>query len=181
MMHEVNPFVEMFKTMEELSAEQPGGLPDLRMIFRAEGTPDERRYNRPSASEIGVLIVGGDDNDNQQPRNRDIVLRLKGPGNELSRINEIHQHFDPLQYVLMFPYGDSGWHSELRSAVPSIAEDEDVTDAADQLKIDAKRGTRRQPSKEPKNQFTLFREPVSSVYSRHVCKNGAAKIKFYPL
>ncbi|CEP09926.1 hypothetical protein [Parasitella parasitica] len=117
-MHEVNPFDEMFKTMQELSAEQPGGLPDLRMIFHAESTPDEKRYNRPSSSEIGVLFVGGDDKDN--------------------------------------------------GALPSIAKDEDATDGADQLEFDANRGTRKQPSKKPKNQFELFREPVPSVYSRHV-------------
>ncbi|CEP19194.1 hypothetical protein [Parasitella parasitica] len=49
MMHEVNPSVALLKTMEELSAEQPGGISDIRMIFRAEGTPDARRYNSPSA------------------------------------------------------------------------------------------------------------------------------------
>ncbi|CEP07869.1 hypothetical protein [Parasitella parasitica] len=54
MMHEVKSFVALFKTMEELSAEQPGGINDTRMIFRAEGTADARRYNSPSASEIGI-------------------------------------------------------------------------------------------------------------------------------
>jgi hypothetical protein len=78
------------------------------MILRSKGFPDARRYNRSTTSKIGVLIVGGvDDGSNEQPKNRDIVLRLKGPGNDLTRINEIHQHFDPLQYVLMFPFGSS--------------------------------------------------------------------------
>ncbi|CEP09460.1 hypothetical protein [Parasitella parasitica] len=107
MMHEVNPFVTLFKTMEELSVEQPGGITDIRMIFRAEGTPDARRYNNPSVPEIGVLIV---------------VLRFKGTENGLARINEIHQHFDPLQYVLIFQFGDPGWHSELRSHDPLAVE-----------------------------------------------------------
>ena len=115
MMHDLNPFVRHFKTMKELSDEQPKGISEMRMIFRSEGTPDNRRYNNPTASEIGVLIVGGDDEGDCEPKNRDIVLRLKGSDNALSRINEIHQHFDPLQYVLMFPHGDSGWHCELRS------------------------------------------------------------------
>lgn len=29
MMHEVNPFVHLFKSMEELNAEQPGGIRDI--------------------------------------------------------------------------------------------------------------------------------------------------------
>lgn len=93
------------------------------MILRSEGSPDARRYNRPTTLEIGVLIVGGDDGgSNGQPKNRDIVLHLKGPGNDLTRINEIHQRFDPLQYVLMFPFGDPGWHINLKSYNSSIME-----------------------------------------------------------
>ncbi|CEP10552.1 hypothetical protein [Parasitella parasitica] len=79
--------------MEELPAEQTEGIHDVRMIFREEGPPDVRRYNG-SASEVGVLIVGGDD-ENEQPRNRDIVLQLKGLENGLTRINEIHPIWRP--------------------------------------------------------------------------------------
>ncbi|KAI8640807.1 hypothetical protein BD408DRAFT_347217, partial [Parasitella parasitica] len=105
MIHDVNPFVDLFKSMEEISGEQPGGIQNIRMIFRAESSPDARRYNAPSADEIGVLIVGGDDESSIQPCNRDVVLRLKDnlDGDGLQRINELHQHYDPLHYVLMFP------------------------------------------------------------------------------
>ncbi|KAK4521030.1 ubiquitin-specific protease doa4 [Mucor velutinosus] len=102
MMHKVNPFVDLFKTMEELSVEQPGGIQNIRMIFRSEDSPDPRRYNRPRVPEIGVLLFDGDDeSSNEQPKNRDVVLRLKGSGDNLTRINETNQFFDPLQYVLI--------------------------------------------------------------------------------
>lgn len=128
MMHEVNPFVRYFKTMAEVSAEQQqgngsngvvDGLSNIRMVFRSENTPDPRRYNRPTASEIGILIVGGSDNGDGsfEPSNRDIVIRLKGgEGEPLSRIKEINQFYDPLHYVLMFPNGDPGWNCGVRSA-----------------------------------------------------------------
>ena len=106
MMHSVNPFIGLFKTMKELSSEQEGSINDIRMIFRAESPPDSRRYNNPTADKIGVLIVGGDDEGSIEPTNRDIVLRLRGTGSALERINELHQHYDPLQYVLTFPFGD---------------------------------------------------------------------------
>jgi hypothetical protein len=111
MMHEDNPFVLRFKMMEELSSEQPNGIPDIRMIFRADGQ-DSRRYNAPTVDEIGVLIVGGEDESSIVPCNRDIVLRLRaaGPGDGLQQINELNQHYDPLQYVLMFPLGGSEWN-----------------------------------------------------------------------
>ncbi|CEP07408.1 hypothetical protein, partial, partial [Parasitella parasitica] len=118
-MHDVNPFVSQFKTMKELAEELPEGIQDIRMIFKSQGTPDPRRYNDPTAFEIGVLIVGGADGPDTEPSNRDIVLRLKGPENSLTRINEIHQHYDPLHYVLMFPRGDSGWYCDIKSYNPN--------------------------------------------------------------
>jgi hypothetical protein len=69
----------------------------------------------PTGSEIGVLILGGErDGNDFEPANRDIVIPLKGPGNTLLRINELNQFYDPLQYVLMFPEGDTGWHCDCR-------------------------------------------------------------------
>ncbi|KAI9326673.1 hypothetical protein BD770DRAFT_289844, partial [Pilaira anomala] len=128
MMHQVNPFVRYFKTMEEVSREQNEsrgissnepmvGINDIRMVFRSENTPDPRRYNAPTAPEIGVLILGGVDNEDMgfEPTNRDIIIRLKGSEDTLSRIKEFNQFYDPLQYVLMFPEGDPGWNFKLMS------------------------------------------------------------------
>ncbi|GAN05634.1 hypothetical protein MAM1_0097d05106 [Mucor ambiguus] len=61
MMHDVSLFADIFKTMEELSSEQPNGIKDIRIIFRAESDTDIRRCNAPTVDEIGVLIVGGED------------------------------------------------------------------------------------------------------------------------
>jgi hypothetical protein len=36
-----------------------GSLAEIRMVFRAEGTPDKRRYNRPTTSnEVGIIMIG---------------------------------------------------------------------------------------------------------------------------
>ncbi|KAK4515822.1 uncharacterized protein ATC70_010779 [Mucor velutinosus] len=130
MMHEVNPFVELFKTMEELSVGQPGGIQNIRMVFRSEDSPNPRRCNRPRVPEMGILLFDGDDeSSNEQPKNRDIVLRLKGSGDNLTRINETNQFFDPLQYVLMFPFGDPGWHIKVKSFDPSETEIDIASDS----------------------------------------------------
>ncbi|KAK4511693.1 uncharacterized protein ATC70_007236 [Mucor velutinosus] len=131
MMHEVNPFVDLFKTMEELSVGQPGGIQNIRMIFRSEDSPDpRRRYNRPRVPETGILLFDGDnESSNEQPKNRDIVLRLKGSGDNLTRINETNQFFDPLQYVLMFLFGDPGWHIKVKSFDPSETEIDIASDS----------------------------------------------------
>jgi len=110
MMHNTNPFVDFFKSMEELSSEQPNGIEDIRMIFRSESDTDICRYNAPTTDEINVWIVGGEDESSIQLCNRDIVVRLKGAevgGTGLHHINEFLQRHNPLHYVLMFPTSGS--------------------------------------------------------------------------
>ena len=99
LIHFVNPYTRDFKTMADLENEVPGGLAEVSMIFRSEGTPDPRRYNSPT--------------------HRDVVIRLKNSNsaeNGLQSINEINQHYDPMHYVLMFPKGQPGWNINMRTA-----------------------------------------------------------------
>ncbi|CEP14565.1 hypothetical protein [Parasitella parasitica] len=95
MMHDVNPFLDLFKCMEKINAEQPGGIRDIHMLLRAESGPDARRYNAPSTDEIGVLIVGGEDKSSILPCNGDFVLRLKGDveGDGLQRAIKLKQFY----------------------------------------------------------------------------------------
>ena len=48
------------------------------------------------------------------PKSRLIVLRERG--GPLQVIAESHRTYDALQYVLMFPFGDDGWHRESKTA-----------------------------------------------------------------
>lgn len=121
LIHFVNPYTRDFKTMADLENEVPGGLAEVSMIFRSEGTPDPRRYNSPTHNtEIGVLIINGEDHrDVNKPTHRDVVIRLKNSNsaeNGLQSINEINQHYDPMHYVLMFPKGQPGWNINMRTA-----------------------------------------------------------------
>ncbi|OBZ81151.1 hypothetical protein A0J61_10801, partial [Choanephora cucurbitarum] len=115
LMHQINPFVRDFKTMAQIDRDTPGGMTDLSMVFQSEGTPDSRRYNRPTSNtEIGVLTLGSDTtSDSTKPSHRDVVIRLKNTdqnGNQYQTINEINQHYDLMHYVLIFPNGTSGWN-----------------------------------------------------------------------
>nr|KAJ0218604.1 hypothetical protein LSAT_V11C300153220 [Lactuca sativa] len=77
---------------------------------------DGRTYNLPSASEVAALIVGdiGDLIDN-----RDIVVQTSS--GSLRRISELHPSYIPLQYPLLFPYGDDGYMVDIphRGITPS--------------------------------------------------------------
>jgi hypothetical protein len=82
---------------------------------------DPRRYNLPTANEVGVILPG---EDIFQGDHRDIILHLRpryyhNPINhrdhlQLSRISEGHPAYVPLHYVLLFPFGEPGWYYELR-------------------------------------------------------------------
>jgi hypothetical protein len=120
LLHQVNPFVDHYKFMTQVAMEQQeqqpnegvgiGSLAEIRMVFRAEGTPDKRRYNRPTTSnEVDIIMIGGSERDNVSFR--DIVIHFQN--NEMHRINEMNQYHDPLSYALMFPEGDTGWHCKL--------------------------------------------------------------------
>jgi Helitron helicase-like domain at N-terminus len=79
---------------------------------------DPRRYNLPTADEVGVILPGSSE---FQGDFRDIVIHLRPQHYDsnhhlrLERISEGHAAYAPLHYVLFFPYGESGWYYEFQS------------------------------------------------------------------
>ncbi|PKK65714.1 hypothetical protein RhiirC2_808469 [Rhizophagus irregularis] len=102
-----NPFVHNFITAGE-QAKRINNIDDMRLIIHKTYGKDMRQYNKPTASEVAVILQ--DFNDfNQVPDPRDIVIRCHE--DKLKHINELHGAYDPLQYPLLFPYGEYGWHN----------------------------------------------------------------------
>ena len=85
------------------------GGTDVRMIIRADGAPDPRRYNAPTAPEVAIIMPG--DGYSEGVASRDIVLHARTGG--LQRITECNCAYDSLHYVLLFPTGDNGWHLKI--------------------------------------------------------------------
>ena len=52
MLHEVNPYVSYLKQGIDMMRTKSH---DVRMIIRADGGPDPRRYNTPTAPEIAIV------------------------------------------------------------------------------------------------------------------------------
>lgn len=67
-----------------------------------------RQYDLPIASEIGGLVVG---DITATTVGRDIVVELKSSA--LQRISDLHPLMMSLQYPLLFPYGEPGYHERL--------------------------------------------------------------------
>jgi len=77
---------------------------NIAIRLRVEPGMDRRRHNLPQADEVAVILPG----DNIESNNRDILLRMKQGA--LRRISHLHASYVPLLYVLLFPYGEPGWH-----------------------------------------------------------------------
>ena len=76
-------------------------------LFRARNK-DPRVYNTSSCDERAALIVGDFANIDV---GRDIIV--KKCSGELTRLHETHIVFIPLQYPLMFPYGEYGYQEDI--------------------------------------------------------------------
>ena len=76
----------------------------------ADRSTDQHHYNLPTtAAEIAAIIPG--DGSEECSDHRDIILRLHQGG--LQRISHLHPAYSSLHYVLLFPYGENGWHPNI--------------------------------------------------------------------
>ncbi|GKC08114.1 ATP-dependent DNA helicase PIF1-like protein [Tanacetum coccineum] len=67
-----------------------------------------RQYNAPTVSEVSALIIN--DFGDALPT-RDIVVNKNNTGPQ--RILELHQSYMALQYPLLFPFGEDGYHENI--------------------------------------------------------------------
>ena len=83
---------------------------DVSVWLHAERHQDLRRYNLPNANEEVAAIIPGDGSE-ERSNHRDIVVHLSGGG--FRRISHLHPSYSSLHYVLLFPYGEDGWHMDI--------------------------------------------------------------------
>ena len=101
-----NVLAKSFRRVRDLSLKSTKSDFTLR-LFKGRNK-DPRVYNTPSCDEIDALIVGDFDN---LDVDRDIID--KKCSGELTRLHETHTVFIPLQYPLMFPYGEDGYQEDI--------------------------------------------------------------------
>ncbi|XP_078435043.1 uncharacterized protein LOC144706046 [Wolffia australiana] len=105
-----NPFVSQFQEYKE-QALLTASAQEFELRVGEPSIPD-RRYDQPNGSEIAVLMTGdGHEGDGR----RIIVLRKSGGG--LQFVNQLNGYYDPLHFVLLFPYGSPGWSLQLKESV----------------------------------------------------------------
>jgi hypothetical protein len=82
----------------------------MRLILQLGA--DRRRENLPTTTKLAGILP---DEFTDESR-RDILLAVREPdrnGSQLHRIAITHAAYMPLYYVLLFLYGEYGWHYEL--------------------------------------------------------------------
>ena len=111
--HQSHPYVELYRQAFEIMRDKPADEQDtVAMTLRAERNQDLRRYNLPAANnEVAVIIPG--DGSEERSDHRDIILRFRGGG--LRRISHLNPAYSTLQYPILFPHGEDGWHINIPS------------------------------------------------------------------
>lgn len=102
-----NKYVKEFRSVRDWYVTNKNEIFNLKIIG------DQKRkglqYTAPSNSEVAALMIG----DNlQHAEERDVIVCRSDSG--FQRISETHPSYMPLQYPLLFPYGEDGWHCYLK-------------------------------------------------------------------
>ncbi|VFQ97311.1 unnamed protein product [Cuscuta campestris] len=106
MIDEHNVLAQSFRRARDFVHSEPTSTLSMRLLISR--SRDSRNYNIPTADEVAALIVGDFDSSNEE---RDIIVAKRN--GFLQQINETHPTFIPLQYPLLFPFGEDGYHENI--------------------------------------------------------------------
>ncbi|KAK9682044.1 hypothetical protein RND81_10G046700 [Saponaria officinalis] len=98
---ENNPYARFFRSLRNLGVQEWN-----RIVIRANPTHDQRTYNAPTASQVAGIWV--EDAPADSPLTQDILVYARSRTSH--RIFHYYGCYDPLQYPILFPYGETGWH-----------------------------------------------------------------------
>ncbi|XP_019189136.1 PREDICTED: uncharacterized protein LOC109183486 [Ipomoea nil] len=113
---EHNVLVKSFRMAKSFMESNPQS--QIRMRLIGKRTKDARTYALPTTSEVAALIVGDIDPYMGQ---RDIVVECRS--GVLKRINELNPAYLPLQYPILFPYGEDSFREDIHFATLGTKQD----------------------------------------------------------
>ncbi|CAA0817900.1 Unknown protein, partial [Striga hermonthica] len=98
----VNPYAKVFRRLKDYPS-----MDEVRLHISKDAKLNQRVYNCPTTDQVAAIWVGG--NNVNIPFERDIVIHAHSGRH---RIKHYFGCYDPLQYPLLFPRGDGGWHKK---------------------------------------------------------------------
>ena len=102
MLDDHNPFAKKFRMARDRLESNSEDEFIIRIIGAQEGDPVQ--YNLPTTDHLAMLIVGDFSLDTFK---RDIIIQTRS--GQLRHISSLHPAYMPLQYPLLFPYGERGF------------------------------------------------------------------------
>ena len=112
MIKSVNPYAHTYLQVGETLTANPAC--DIKLVLRSPSKQvDPHRYNLPTGTDVAVIMPA---DTLETPCKRDVVVYKSAQdhpsGQVLMKIDTIHPMYDPLMYVLMFPFGDKGFSTD---------------------------------------------------------------------
>ena len=108
LMHQSNLFVRAYRMLYEVeqevqknAAEHGLEMPQITMAFKHDCNQDPGQYNNPRVTEVAVIF---ENNDEEPPYNRDILVHLRANDNIATRrfeINLLDINLDAFSYPLL--------------------------------------------------------------------------------
>lgn len=103
MFDENNQLIKLFKTsLDQMPSDE------YQVVIKPDRVPfgeHERRFNAPTINEVAIVMIG------TEFECRDIIIQRRDAS--LKRVTETHRPYDALQYPILFPRGEDGYHFNL--------------------------------------------------------------------
>lgn len=106
MFDEQNPIAKVFRMARDRFEHAVEVPLSIRLIAKRKW--QHKQYSKPTADEVAALIIG---DIGECDRQRDIIVEHRRNG--LQRISELHPSYMAMQYPLLFPYGEDGFHENI--------------------------------------------------------------------
>ncbi|XP_060172619.1 uncharacterized protein LOC132603531 [Lycium barbarum] len=104
----INPYFVFLKSLRH--------IPDLSNFYSAlkcDSALDQRTYNLPNVSEVAAIWIDEKlDNPASTPH-----IRVYTHSNTNQLVHYYYGCYDALQYPLLFPYGENGWHCGIQRVI----------------------------------------------------------------
>ncbi|CAI9290380.1 unnamed protein product [Lactuca saligna] len=99
-----NEYVRTFKTAKQIAEESNLQSYAVQLFNNVA----DRRYDLPSSGSLGCIVTG----DDTISTTYNIIIHSQS--GRPQRISKLHPSYMPLQYPLLFPYGEEGWSPRLK-------------------------------------------------------------------
>ncbi|GAA0158769.1 hypothetical protein LIER_15712 [Lithospermum erythrorhizon] len=106
---EPNPYSEFLKHVSSLN-----NIEEYHIVIRSDPGLDQRIYNRPTSTEVTGIWIKDESGETNDTKLWDIRVYTKS--DKSHRVQYYYDSYDPLQYLLMFPNGEPGWHCSIPRA-----------------------------------------------------------------